>query len=336
MFRDLRELVSTRVLLNIFVAGVLSVAGHAQEAAKPTSVNPPPPSTANSTPPSERVVLKVGDTKITQAAFEKMISVLEQQQGPADISRKTLGDNFASLIMLAQQATANHLDTSPEVIEQLSIDRTQILSNAEFARLKAEAKPTPQEISAYYNSHPEDFETVQVRRLFVWIKPEGAKDGRGLSQQEATALVAAIQQATAAGSDTTALVAKYNNDTVVFDVQPLTFQRGEMPPAMEKAAFSLTKPGQWIQLDKTPENLVYLELIGRGHRELKDMSASIEKKLQAQKLRAELDELKQKWGVWMDETYFASNTTSPPEKSHSDASGQSKTGREDKDADKQN
>ena len=85
---------------------------------------------------------------MTAAEFETLLRTLEAQQGPADVSLETFAQNYASLLMLAQQAVANHLDTSPDVLRQLAIDRNQILSNAEFARLKAQAKPTPDEISA--------------------------------------------------------------------------------------------------------------------------------------------------------------------------------------------
>jgi len=44
---------------------------------------------------------------------------------------------------------------------------------------------------------------------------------------------------------------------------------------------------------------------------LKEVSPQIEKKLQAQKLKDEMDDLKKKAGIWMDEQYFAP----PPQKS---------------------
>ena len=85
--------------------------------------------------------------------------------------------------MLSQQAVANHLDSSPEVIRQLALDRNQILSNAEFARLKDQAKPTAEEISAYYSAHWMTTTLVDIRRVFIWSHAEGAKDSHGLTPQ---------------------------------------------------------------------------------------------------------------------------------------------------------
>jgi hypothetical protein len=281
----------------------------------------------------QRVILKVGDLQVTQAAFETMIKTLEETQGtPADLSRKALGDNYASLLALSQAALANHLESTPDVIEQLAIDRTQILSNAEFGRLKAEAKPSAQEISAYYNAHLEDFDTVQVKRLFIWVRPDETKEGKGMTLADAKALADAVQMASAKGEDPKKLIPQ--SDNVLYDGQALSFQRGEMPVAMDKAAFALTKPGEWTQLDKNVDGLVLLQLVSRGRRDLKEVSKLIDKKLESDKLKAELDDLKKKSGVWMDETYFASKTPLPAASTDPDSPGPSKAVREDKDADK--
>jgi len=280
------------------------------------------PASGTSTPASERVVLKVGNVQLTQAQFELFVSDMETQQGPADMSRKKIAENYASLLMLAQQAQANHLDTSPEVLRLLAIDRNQILSNAEYAKLKAEAKPTPDEISAYYSAHLNDYDVVVLRRLFIWKKSPAVKDGRGLSAQDAQAFADKVRQAYASGGDPKKLT--YDSNNVVLDNDPLTFQRGEMPAKMDKAAFALTKVGEWTVLDDTPESLVMLQLVERKRRDLKEVSEQIEKKLQSEKLRAELDELKKTSGIWMDEQYFAASAKASASSKQPQASAQDK------------
>ena len=178
------------------------------------------------------------------------------------------------------------------------------LSNAEFAKLKAQAKPTSEEISAYYSTHLADYDTVQIRRLFIWKRVEGSNDGRGVSPQDAKALADAIRQAFATGSDPRKLI--HDDNAVVLDIEPLTFQRGgELPPKMEEAAFAL-KEGEWSVFEDNPGLLVLLQGVKRGRRDLKEVSSQIEKKLQAQKLQAALENLKKNAGIWMDEKYFAS------------------------------
>src|SRR5262249_38389223 len=113
---------------------------------------------------------------------------------------------------------------------------------------------------------------------------------------------------------------------VVADPDPLSFQRGALPPTMDKAAFAL-KEGQWTQLSDDPDNFVFIQLVSRSRKPLNEVSSQIEKQLQTENLREELNALKNKTGVWMDEEYFASKnpvtTSTTPE-----ASGQRKSGAE--------
>ena len=306
----------------------LTALGYAQQPSNPS----PATSTA---PPAERVVIKVGDAQITQAQFETMVSDLEAQQGPADLTRQAIGSNYAQLLMLSQQATANHLDTSPEVIRQLALDRDQILSNAEFARLKAKAKPTPEEISAYYSAH-DDYDTVEIRRVFIWSHAEGAKDSHSLTPQAATALAAQVRQAFASGGNAQKVIhdTPHNPDDVMVDPQPLTFQRGELHGTMESKVFAL-KEGEFTELNDAPGTFVFIRVVKRGRRDLKEVSPQIEKKLQAQKLKEELDNLKKKTGIWMDEAYFAPAAKKPASSTQSKATVPSKSEtREEKDEDK--
>jgi hypothetical protein len=287
----------------LLLFGILLAAGAAQQVSSPAGESAP--STAKAAvAPSDRVVLKVGNVQLTQAQFETIIHTLEEQQGTtADLDRRTLGDNYASLLMLSQQAVANHLESSPDVVRQLEIDRTQILSNAEYKRLDQQAQPTPEEISRYYSAHLDEFDEVQIRRLFIFKKAEGAKSGRGLSPQDADALAKSIREAYTSGGDAKKLIPK--TDDVVFDLDPLSFPRGDLPPFMEKAAFSM-KDGEWSVLEDKPDGLIMIQLVKHVRQSLTEVSPSIQKTLQGQKMREALQQLKKNAGVWLDEQYFAS------------------------------
>ncbi len=330
-FSYLRGITRPQLMFYLLLAGLMATTCHAQQPSN-TSASAAAPSPANSaSTATERVVLKVGDIQVTQAQFEIMVSDLEAQQGPADLSRKAIGENYTQLLMLSQQAAANHMDSSPEVVRQLALDRTQILSNAEFARLKSQAKPTPEEISTYYSAHLADYDTVQLRRVFIWAAEEGSKGGRGLSPKQAKDLADAVRHAFASGGDVAKVIQGFphNANDIVFDDPPLRFQRGELPSKMEQAAFGL-KQGGWIELNDAPGTWVFLQLVERGRRDLKDVSPQIEKKLQAQKLREQLDSLKKTSGIWMDEEYFAPASKTPGSSTQSKASAPTNA-REEKD-----
>lgn len=328
MFECFKKLIRVRALLCILTAALSVAAAHAQQPASSpatSSDGATPTSVKSASSAGDQVILKVGNLQVTQADFESMIRALEAQQGPADLSRRAIADNYSSLLMLSQQAVANHLESSPDVVRQLALDRTQILSNAEFSKLKAQAKPTEEEIKAYYSAHLDDYDVVQMRRLFIWTN-DGSKDGHGLSQQDATALAAAVRRAYASGSDVKKLMHDSVNDpnSVVYDAQPLTFQRGELPASMEQTAFAL-KEGGWTELNDAPGTYVFLQVVQRNRKDLQEVSPQIERKLQAQKLQGELDDLKKKAGIWMDEQYFGAAPQKSVSGTQSQASGPSKS-----------
>jgi hypothetical protein len=98
-----------------------------------------------------------------------------------------------------------------------------------------------------------------------------------------------------------------------------------MPAAMEKVAFAMRKDGEWAELADAPDTLVLMQLVSRGRRSLSEMTPAIEKKLQAQTLRQELESLKKNTGIWMDEEYFASHAPIPIPNAEPEASGHSKS-----------
>lgn len=335
MYRDsavshsLRRFVYRTFLLSVCFAAV----GQAQ--AQPGSDSGKPAENASSATTTnaasgnkDKVILKVGDLQITEAAFEQYVADLESSQGPADMSRKSLADNYSSLLALSQKATANHLQDTPQVQRQLAIDRMQILSNAEFGKMKEQAQPTPQQIKAYYDAHLADYDVVKIRRVFIMGNPNLTAAGT-LTPAQAKAMADKVKQAIASKQDVFAILKSTPHGTtdVVADTDPLTFQRGELPPQMDKVSFGL-KEGEWTQLADGPNEFVFIQLVKNSRKDLNDVSPQIEKTLEADNLRNELKALKEKTGIWMDEEYFASKAPVPTSSTQPEASGQGKSGAE--------
>ena len=326
---SVRRLVYRTFLLSVCFAAI----GQAQaqpgsDASKPAENASSASTTSTSSANKDKIILKVGDLQITEGTFEQYVSDLETTQGPADLSRKGLAENYSSLLMLSQQAKANKLQDNPLVQRQLAIDRMQILSNAEFTRLKQQAQPTPQQIKAYYDAHLEDYDVVKIRRVFIMGNPN-AIGSPNLTPEQAKAMAGKVKQAIASNQDVFAIIKStpHGVTDVVADTDPLTFQRGELPPEMDKAAFGL-KEGQWTQLADGPTEFVFIQLVKNSRKDLNDVSSQIEKKLEADTLRDELKALKEKTGIWMDEEYFASKAPVPTSSTQPDASGQGKSGAE--------
>ena len=89
----------------------------------------------------------------------------------------------------------------------------------------------------------------------------------------------------------------------MLDPEPLTFPRGELPPDTEKVAFTL-KENEWSEVDDTPARLLLIQLVKRDRKQLGQVKSHIETSLQGEKMQAQLDDLKKKAGIWMDDKYF--------------------------------
>lgn len=285
---------------------------------------------------SDRVVMKVGGVQVSEKQFESMIGDIEPKAADPDKedsikNRQRLGDDYATVLMLSQMAVANHLDSTPDIRQKLAVARLQILSDAEFNKLLSQTKPSATEISDYYQKHSSDFDRVEIRRLFIWKVGEGSKNTRGLPAADAKARASAILQASASGEDAEKLAQMFGeSDQGIFDAQPLTFIRGQLPASMDKTAFTM-KPGTWAEVEDTPDHLILIYLAGRDRQPLPDVKSVVEKMVQGDKMEAKLNELKSKSGVWMDKQYFSSGSavekdpgeqrpvSNPPSKSEAQA-----------------
>jgi hypothetical protein len=309
-------LTSVRVVFfHFFLLTVVVSLSHAQDSGneKPESKSPTSATAKKIEPSADRVIIKVGGVQVTRAEFESTIGDIEPQRDPekaeaAEKDRRRFGDDYASTLMLSQQAIANHLDSSPEVRHQLEVARLQILSDAQFAKLMGQSKPSSEEIGRYYDAHLSDFDRVRLRRLFIWKVGAGSKNTRGLPAEDAKARAAAILQASSSGGDPVKLAQVLkDSDLGIFDAQPLTFERGQLPAMLDKAAFTI-KPGQWAEAEDTPDRLILVYLVARDRQPLPEAASLIEKLVQGEKMKAKLDELKKKADIWMDELYFGSGS----------------------------
>jgi len=326
--KNLRTFLSAHLTPCLILWGLLVVVGHAQQ---PSNTSPSSSSgtsisaqAKNVAAASDRVVLRVGNVKVTKEEFESGIEGIEphggdsDKEGATEKDRRRLGDDYASVLMLSQQALANGLDSSPEVSRKLAIARMQVLSDAEFASLMRQAEPSSKEIHQYYSAHASDYDEVHIRRLFIWKVRDKSKDEPVLSSQAARDRADQIRRQCVSGTSEKTLAANLlKSGEGMLDPEPLTFLHGQLSPAIEKAAFAL-KEGEWSEVEDTPSRLLVIQLVKRDRQTLDQVSSHIEKDLQGQKMQALLDDLKAKAGVWMDEQFFGNAVPDPqsePQKS---------------------
>jgi hypothetical protein len=295
---------------SLLIAGLLVGVGYAQTPGGQTPPGPAPNAAAQSSSP-DKIVLKVGDESMTQGEVEGFIQGLppQAQRNLATQGRRNLGDEFALMLVLSQEALKHHLESTPAFQQMLALRRRQLLATAEYQEIMRQSAVTPEEIGKYYAGHQSEFEETRIYQVGIRKKPEGAKEGiPGLSAEEAKTRAEEIRKAMISGEDPKKLAERFQLPNVVrVDAEAFPVRRGTMRPEMEKAAFEL-KEGEVSEVFDTPQSLVFFKVASRKVRELADVSPQIGNTLQKQKVDSAVDDLKKNAKVWLDDGYFAAPT----------------------------
>lgn len=161
----------------------------------------------------------------------------------------TLANDIAIRRVLAAQAVEAGLDKDPEVALRLQMAREKALSEARLAQLDGQ-KPDRAALEkvalAEYRANAEKFvtpEQVRVRHILI--------DARSCDAEKQIAQL--LQQARAPGADFAALAQQYSQDpgSARRGGDLGFFERGKMAPEFDKAAFSLTRPGEVSDVVRT-------------------------------------------------------------------------------------
>jgi parvulin-like peptidyl-prolyl isomerase len=194
------------------------------------------------------------------------------------------------------------------------MQREQILAQAEYQKIVTDNPITEEEINQYFAAHKSEFETVQFSEFLVRKRPadkDGSDPLQGLPSEQARATAEKIRQALLSGKTVDEVAQTYSETggVILLDPKPRTSRRAEMKPFLEKATFDLPDGGVSEVVD-SPQAFIVVKVLTHQHPELKDVSSDIRTKLQRQRLDAEVEALKKKAGIWMDEEYFK-----PPDES---------------------
>lgn len=318
-----------RKIGGIYLAVLLFACGaSAQQSATPRKTVASSSAASAQTPAadsSQKVVLKVGSTQVTQSEVEEAVSHLGAKAKTIVSVQglRPVGDEYIKMLLLSQRAADERLDLEPDIRFQLELQRVETLAQAEYEKMASEVQITQEEVSQYFTAHSSEFETVQVQEFLVRKRPQGTEDPKqGLTPEEATSTAESIRKALLNGTAVEEVAKAFSPSISVMlvDQKPRTLRRAEMKPVLEKATFDVPDGGVSEIVD-IAQALIVVKVLAHHHPELKEVATEVTNKVQQQKLDAEIDAMKKKADVWMDQEYFkqpattssaARPTSSPP------------------------
>jgi len=236
--------------------------------------------------PPDRVVITVGDIKITAAQFNALIETLQPQYRTAahGSGRKALADNIVKMLTLAEEAQKRKLDQTPDFKAQAMFQNFNLLASTLAGQVGKDVQLSEADVRQYYDAHKSEFETVHARHILIRfqgsqvpVRP-GQKD---LTDAEALAKAQELRKKIQDGGDFAA-IAKTESDDVGSggnsggELPP--FKHGQMVPSFETAAFAM-KAGELSEPVKSQFGYHLILVISHDVRPFEEVRAELEARM---------------------------------------------------------
>lgn len=309
-------------VLLLTVAGLFGQAPAPKAAPKtaPPKAAPPKaaPSPAQPAPLSlDKVVLTIGDEKMTIAEFEEFVEALPEQyrNRARGTGKRQVADQLVRLKVLAQEARRRQIDQSPLFKRQLALQTDNLLAGALVQVMEADAKTDEAALKRYYDEHKNDFEQVKARHILVRAKGSPAPQPAGkkeMSEEEALAKAQELRKRITGGEDFAA-VAKAESDDPGSGKnggELGSFPRGRMTPTFEQAAFAAAV-GQVTEPVKSPFGYHLIQVEEKSSKTFEEARPDVEKRIKPEQARQALEEIRKKASVKLDDAFFGSTQPAP-------------------------
>jgi peptidyl-prolyl cis-trans isomerase C len=290
----------TRLFPYLAVAGCSMIVA----AALLAQVQPAPPAVQLGQPAVDpaKVVLSVGDSKMTAGDFNDFVAQLppEVQMMAKGPQKRRVAEDLVKLKLLAGEAAKKGMDQTPKFKKQMELMRENALAGAFFN----EVLPTlvgEADVKKYYDEHKNQFERVTARHILVPIGGD-----KNYTDEQARTRADQIKKSLDAKPDDFAAIAKVESADPGSkddggDLPP--FPRNQMVKEFDDAAFTL--PVNQISAPiKTRYGYHIIQVKKREVPTLEDVKEDITEQLRPQKLEAMVEDLKKKNATTLDDTFF--------------------------------
>jgi hypothetical protein len=272
------------------------------------------------------------ETIITRAQFEQI--ALGVQPNMTRSVKQQLAGVYPRLLVMANEAEVEGLDKQPQVESAIAMARLRVLADALNRKMQSDtAKLSEQDISDYYNAHPEVSEEYTLLRLFVPLRKEpppatdssktvkltpeeqAARDHE--SEEEMSRLADALQKRAAAGEDFLKLQKEALDaagDKVEAPNVSLGTVRRTTLPASHTVLFTM-KVGEVSPVVTDAGGHYIYELQGKNKLSLGEVHTEIRIMLGSQRMREATDKIQNSFTADKNEAYFGKpHPTASPQK----------------------
>lgn len=284
-----------------------------------------PPNTAGSAP-GERVVLTIGDEKITAAEIDDFIQALPPQYQAfyGGSGKRLLPQYIVAMKVLSAEAVKLKLGEQPEVARAIEIAREGILSDAARKHFLQSMTVSDQELRELYSKDKTLSEEVRIRHILISTEDAPLKSRAAghpaLPEPEARKKLEEIRERILAGADFAEMAKQYSEDTATAasggDMGVI--QRDKVVPPIVNAAYAL-EPGQVSDIISTPSGVEIIKVEDKHTKSFEEVKPALETQLRQSKASEIVQHLMANYPLVIDQEFFAGSpakqtSTAPPPK----------------------
>ena len=257
--------------------------------------------------PPDRVVIQVGDVKLTSAQVGQILDAYPENQrvfanGPG---RAQFIDQVVRILLLSEEGRRRKLTETEAYKNQMVYSAAGILASNTDQDIKRKISGDEALLKAYYEAHKSEYEQIHARHILIRMQGSLVNLAPGqkeLTDAEALAKALEIRQKILQGADFADL-ARTDSDDMGSSSKggDLGFlKRGQTVPSFEDAAFALPT-GQLSQPVKTPYGFHLIKVEERKPtRTFEELRPEIERTLGNEASRKFVQDLKAKTKVAID------------------------------------
>ena len=263
----------------------------------------------------ERVVLSIGDEKMTAADVEKFIQALPPNYRAfyGGQGKRFLPENIIRTKVLAAEAVKEKVDQQHEVALAIEIARESILADAARKHIEESIAVNDRELRDLYQTDRTKFAEVRLAHILIRTDTAGVKSSDpshpGLPEPEARKKLEDIRKQILAGADFGQMARQYSEDraTAASGGDMGIIQRDNLVPPIAAAADSLDA-GQVSDIVPTPFGFEIIKVEEKHTKTFEEVKSALESQIRQSKAPEVIRHLEVDYHVVIDKEFFAGPT----------------------------
>lgn len=257
---------------------------------------------------------------LTRSQFEALVSSLNvNNTNYPPPALRGFATNYANILALAKAGETVGVDKDPRFLDLMTIARARALAESYRRYLQEKyAKPSDDEIAAYYKQNVDKFEQMRIERIHVpKVDPTRPQDRKPEFEKKAKQLASDIRERAARGEDVTSLQVEVYK-TLGLKAQPPQTELSISPkptfPANVEQDINALKAGEVTKVEFEPSGFNIYKVRTRNTVPMEQAKAQIVREISQKNIDDAMKAATSGVTSDLNEQYFSLRHAAPPQR----------------------